>query len=58
TIAQLMTTGGKTVKMDMLAAEALRIMEESKITSLVVVDTTGKVTGVIHLMRLLQAGIA
>ncbi|MBA6412991.1 KpsF/GutQ family sugar-phosphate isomerase [Parahaliea sp. F7430] len=56
-IATLMTRGPKTAKPGMLAAEALRIMEENKITSLVVIDD-GRVVGVIHLMSLLQAGIA
>ena len=41
-----------------LAAEALRIMEEHEISSLVVVDDTHAVTGVVHLMSLLHAGIA
>jgi arabinose-5-phosphate isomerase len=42
----------------MLAAEALRIMEEHEITSLVVVDDKHTVTGVVHLMSLLHEGIA
>ncbi len=42
----------------MLAAEALRIMEENEITSLVVVGDEGNTCGVIHLMHLLHAGIA
>jgi arabinose-5-phosphate isomerase len=57
-IRDLMTTGAKTASPQMLAAEALRIMEENEITSLVVIDATGDTRGVIHLMHLLHAGIA
>ena len=57
-IADLMTASVKTVGSDMLAAEALRIMEENKISSLVVVDEGQQLTGVVHLMSLLRAGIA
>lgn len=56
-ISTLMTRNAKTIGPNMLAAEALRIMEENKITSLVVKDNTGMI-GVLHLMSLLQAGIA
>ncbi len=58
TMGQLMSTSAKTASPDMLAAEALRIMEENEISSLVVVDQEGAVAGVIHLMHLLHAGIA
>jgi arabinose-5-phosphate isomerase len=50
--------GAKTATPDMLAAEALRIMEENEISSLVVLDQPGKIAGVIHLIHLLHAGIA
>lgn len=56
TIARLMTHSPKTVTAGMLAAEAMRIMEENQITSLVVLED-GEVAGVIHLMSLLHAGI-
>jgi arabinose-5-phosphate isomerase len=57
-IEQLMHTGAKTATPDMLAAEALRIMEENEISSLVVLDNNGAMAGVIHLVHLLHAGIA
>ncbi len=57
-IGTLMSEGGKTANAGMLAAEALRIMEEHEISSLVVVDDKHAVTGVVHLMSLLHAGIA
>jgi arabinose-5-phosphate isomerase len=57
-IADFMSTRCKTVTGEALAAEALRVMEESKITALVVVDHGHRPTGVIHLHDLLRAGIA
>ena len=57
-IAELMSTNVKTVTSEMLAAEALRIMEENKISSLAVVDRDSRLTGVVHLLSLLRAGIA
>ena len=56
-IEQLMTTGAKTANCDMLAAEALRIMEENEISSLVVLEHN-QIQGVIHLVDLLHAGLA
>jgi arabinose-5-phosphate isomerase len=57
-IAEVMSTGTKTVTPDMLAAEAMRIMEENEISSLVVIGKDNSVAGVIHIMHLLHAGIA
>jgi arabinose-5-phosphate isomerase len=57
TIGELMSVGGKTARREMLAAEAMRIMEENEITSLIVVDDAGNTAGVIHLMQLLHAGL-
>jgi arabinose-5-phosphate isomerase len=56
-IEQLMTRNPKTASPGMLAAEAMRIMEENEITSLVVLDDS-RVRGVVHLMSLLHSGIA
>jgi arabinose-5-phosphate isomerase len=58
TIGQVMSTGAKTIEADMLAAAAMRIMEENEISSLVVLDKNGVLTGVLHLKDLLHAGIA
>jgi arabinose-5-phosphate isomerase len=57
-IGQLMSTGAKTIDPDMLAAAALRIMEENEISSLVVLEHNDTLTGVLHLKDLLHAGIA
>jgi arabinose-5-phosphate isomerase len=47
--ADVMTTGPVTIAGSMLAVEALRVMEERKITSLVVVDADRRIAGVVHL---------
>jgi arabinose-5-phosphate isomerase len=44
-----MNTTPKTIAPDEFAARALSIMEEKKITSLVVVDAARAVAGVLHL---------
>lgn len=57
-MGRLMSIGAKTASPGMLAAEAMRIMEENEISSLVVVNEDDTVAGVIHLMHLLHAGLA
>ncbi|MAC34484.1 MAG: D-arabinose 5-phosphate isomerase [Haliea sp.] len=57
-IDELMTRSPKQVTGGMLAAEALRIMEENRISTLVVMDEQQNLTGVLHVMHLLHAGIA
>lgn len=47
--ADVMTPTPVTATRDLLAVEALRIMEERKITSVVVVDAHGVAEGVVHL---------
>ena len=47
--SDVMTRTPVTIARSMLAVEALRLMEERKITSLVVAGPTGKVDGVLHL---------
>ena len=49
TAADVMTTNPVTIAADLLAAEALNIMETKKITSIVVVDGMRQVEGVLHL---------
>jgi arabinose-5-phosphate isomerase len=53
-----MTAGPKTVVPNMLAAEALRIMNTKAITSLFVVDEAGRPVGVLHVHDCLRAGVA
>ncbi len=56
-ISELMTRGCKTIEAGMLAAESLRIMEQYKISSLVVTDTANNIAGIVHLNDLLKTGI-
>ena len=56
-IKNVMTKSCVTIQSDLLAAEALGIMQDKKITSLVILDTSHKPCGVIHLHDLLKAGV-
>ncbi|MDP1574103.1 MAG: KpsF/GutQ family sugar-phosphate isomerase [Coxiellaceae bacterium] len=55
-IHTVMTKNNLVITKDMLAAEALQIMEQHKITSLVVIEDE-KPIGVVHMHDLLRAGI-
>ncbi len=50
---EIMTKKPKVIKEDLFAEEALKIMEENKITVLPIVNNEGKVTGIIHLHDIL-----
>ena len=56
-IDQVMTVHGKTARAEMLAAEALKIMEDHKINALVVVDDEDKPVGALNMHDLLRAGV-
>ncbi|MFP8967093.1 KpsF/GutQ family sugar-phosphate isomerase [Pokkaliibacter sp. CJK22405] len=56
TIDRVMTRRCKTIEGDILAAEALNIMEEVSITALVVVDEERPV-GILHMHDLIKAGV-
>ena len=56
-IDDLMTHGGKTARTEMLAAEALKIMEDHKISSLPVVNEDNKAIGALNMHDLLRAGV-
>jgi arabinose-5-phosphate isomerase len=53
----VMTASPKTVRPDQLASEALQILNSSKITALMVVDS-GRPVGIVHFHDLLRAGVA
>ena len=57
-VGELMHPGPRTIAADHLASEAVRLMEEHKITQLFVVDEAGRPEGVVHLHDLLHAGVA
>jgi arabinose-5-phosphate isomerase len=56
-IDEVMTVHGKTVRPEMLAAEALKIMEDHKIGALIVVDENDRPVGAFNLQDLLRAGV-
>lgn len=56
-IEQVMTPDGKTGHAEMLAAQALKIMEDHKISALVVVDEEKRPTGALNMHDLLRAGV-
>jgi len=53
----VMTRGAKTCGADILAAEALHIMEENTINGLLVVDEDGHLVGALNMHDLLRAGV-
>jgi len=53
----VMTPRGRTIRPDLLAAEAVRMMQTYQITSLLVVDETDELVGVLHIQDLLRAGV-
>jgi arabinose-5-phosphate isomerase len=55
--ADVMTRSPVTIRRDTLAAEALHLLEQRKITSIVVVDGREQVQGVVHLHDLWRTGM-
>ncbi|MFG6666758.1 KpsF/GutQ family sugar-phosphate isomerase [Halomonas sp. HNIBRBA4712] len=53
----VMTRPGKRVRPEMLAAEAVRLMEDSRITALAVVDEHERPVGALHMHDLLSSGV-
>ena len=56
-IGDIMTVDCKTISKTAMAAEALHVMEEFKITGLLVTGKDRKLEGVIHMHDLLRAGV-
>ncbi|WP_339545738.1 KpsF/GutQ family sugar-phosphate isomerase [Pseudomonas sp. RA_35y_Pfl2_P32] len=56
-IEEVMTLHGKTARAEMLAAQALKIMEDNKINALVVVDNDDRPVGALNMHDLLRAGV-
>ncbi len=56
-IDEAMTHHCKTIMADALAVDALRMMEDNKITTLVVIDSAKKPLGIIHIHDILMQGI-
>jgi arabinose-5-phosphate isomerase len=58
TAGQVMTRNPCTTPPDDLAVEALALMNERKITCLLVADASGKAVGILHIHDCLRAGVA
>lgn len=56
-ISKVMTTGGVTVTPDMLAAEALKLMEDKKVNGFIVIDQNDHPIGAINIHDLLKAKV-
>jgi arabinose-5-phosphate isomerase len=56
-VDEVMTRNPKTIPRDLLASEALEILNSSKITALIVTDANRPV-GIVHLHDILRAGVA
>ena len=55
---EVMTPNPRSIPRTMLAAEALRVMNQGGITTLFVVDDAGTPIGILHIHDLLRAGVA
>lgn len=56
TVSDIMCKQPKTITSDMLATEALALMKEAQITSLIITDAARKPVGILHIHDLLKAG--
>jgi len=57
TIGDLMTRNCFTIEPDMLAVEAVQIMEQKSVNALIVTDENNKVVGALNMHDLLKAGV-
>ena len=57
-MTKVMTAGPITITSAMIAAEALNIMNDRKITAMFVVDEAQKPVGIVHIHDFLRAGVA
>jgi arabinose-5-phosphate isomerase len=57
-IGELMTLNPATLNSGVLAAEAMRVMEERHISVLLIVDDSGALCGIVNLLGMLEAGLA
>jgi arabinose-5-phosphate isomerase len=56
-VSDVMTTGGKSIGPEALAAEAVQLMQEHRIQALLVEDGAGGLVGVLNFQDLLAAGV-
>lgn len=56
-IGDVMTPGGRTIRRDGLAAEAVRLMEDHGITALLVLDEENRLVGALNIHDVFRAGV-
>ncbi len=56
-VRELMTPNPKTAKADMLAGEALHLMETQRINQLLITDSDGRLIGALNMHDMLRAGV-
>lgn len=56
-VTQVMTSNCTVITEDILAAEAMQIMQKNKINALIIVDAEKRVSGALNMHDLIQAGI-
>ena len=57
-LTQAMTADARTIHQELLAAEAMALMERHQISALVVVDDQNTILGIVTLLALLKAGLS
>jgi len=57
-LTEAMTADARTIHQEMLAAEAMALMEKHQISALVVVDDQNTILGIVTLLALLKAGLS
>ena len=56
-VSRVMTRGGKSIRPDALAAEAVQLMQQHRIQALLVIDVSGQLVGALNFQDLLAAGV-
>ena len=56
-VKEVMTVNCKTIQQNILAAEALTVMQDNKINAMLVVDDSNSVIGALNMHDLLRAGV-
>ena len=57
-LTEVMTADARTIRQELLAAEAMALMERHQISALVVVDDQNTILGIVTLLALLKAGLS
>lgn len=57
TVQEIMSSNGLLIEGEQLAAEALKLMQDNSVTSLVLINTVKQPVGVIHIHDIIRAGV-